>query len=363
MRIETFSSRNFRNLASEVISFSPGVNILVGDNGQGKTNILEAIQLFKFGRSFRTGRDGEMIRFGEEFCRVDAAILLQNGERDDYSAVFERNGSKRVKVSGKEIAKYSDLVGKYPCVLFGPQDVDLVGGAPVERRRFIDMAGCMAERTYLDILRDYRRVLQQRNAVLKQGRKAAERKIWDEELIAKGCALSEKRRSVVAALEKHVGRYDGALEAPFGFRLRYKPGFLDESMQVDDAAEAFSMKLSAMEDEEIRRGVTLVGPHRDDVKMLLHGKELKKYGSQGQKRLMALLLKLAEMAHLEEQLSERCVLLLDDVFSEFDNKIGSELKRLLGDDRQIFVTSPVALGWHDAHSSRIFCVSNGHISL
>lgn len=363
MRIETLSSTYFRNLASVNISFSPGVNIFVGNNGQGKTNILEAIHLFKFGRSFRTSKDADMIRFGEKFCRVEVASRLENAEQERYSLVIEQSGGKQLKISGKPVAKYSELVGKYPCVLFGPQDIELVGGPPVGRRRYVDMAGSMTDGVHLDLLRDYRRVLQQRNAALKQGKRSPEWKIWNEELIAKGCSLSGKRRGVVAAIEAHVRQFDGALKTPFGFRLQYRPGFIDESMREENAEHAFSMKLAAMEDEEIRRGITLVGPHRDDVRLLLGGKELKRYGSQGQKRLLAVILKLAELSYLEKQLGERCVLLLDDVFSEFDESIGSELKRLLGNDRQVFVTSPVPLEWNNAHSSRIFRVIEGGISL
>jgi DNA replication and repair protein RecF len=363
VRIETLSSTYFRNLAFDCISFSPGVNLFIGDNGQGKTNILEAVYLFKFGRSFRARRDSEMIRFGESFCRVEVTSKSERGEEDEYVLVMERGGGKQVKLSGKPVARYSELVGSYPCVLFGPQDIELINGSPVERRRFIDMAGSMTDRVHLDVLRDYRRILQQRNAALKRGKGAKEWKIWDEELIKKGCALSEKRGGVVDEIEKHVKRYDRTLKEPFKFRLRYRIDHLDTSAAVQNAEEAFSMKLAAVENEEMRRGVTMVGPHRDDVVMLLENKELKRYGSQGQKRLLSVILKLAEMSYLEKQLNERCILLLDDVFSEFDPSITFELKKILGDDRQVFVTSPVPLDWKETRSSEIFYVINGRVSL
>jgi DNA replication and repair protein RecF len=360
VHIETLSSTYFRNLTSDSISFIPGVNIFVGDNGQGKTNILEAIYLFKFGRSFRTGKDGDMIRFGEKFCRVEVISRNENGEQEKYALSIEHGGGKQAKVSGKAVAKYSELVGKYPCVLFGPQDMGLVSGSPAERRRFIDMAGSMTDRMHLELLRDYKRVLQQRNAILKQGKSSSQRKVWDDELISKGCALAEKRSGVVDAIESYVKQYDGALQAPFDFRMQYQPGFVDDSMQEENREEAFAMKLAAMEGEEVRRGITLVGPHRDDVRLLLAKMELKRYGSQGQKRLLAVILKLAELSYLEKRLRERCVLLLDDVFSEFDETIGAELKQLLGNGRQVFVTSPVAIEWDNAHSCRMFHVTEGN---
>jgi DNA replication and repair protein RecF len=359
VRIDTLSSTNFRNLASESLTFSPGVNILVGDNGQGKTNILEAIYIFKFGRSFRTSKDGDMVRFGENFCRVEVSTSTENDDRERYELTIEHGGGKQVKVSGKTVVRFSELVGKYPCVLFGPQDIDLVSGSPGERRRFIDMAGSMTDGTHIDVLRDYKRVLQQRNAAFKQRRTPAERKVWDGELIAKGTALADKRSKVVDAIEQHVKQYDGALETPFGFRMQYLRSFVDGSMQAANTEEAFAMKLAAMEDEEMRRGITLVGPHRDDMRLLIDNIELKRYGSQGQKRLLAVILKLAEMSYLEEGLSELCVLLLDDVFSEFDETIGVELKQLLGNRRQVFVSSPVPLEWETAPSSKVFHITNG----
>ncbi|NIM19340.1 MAG: DNA replication and repair protein RecF [Candidatus Latescibacteria bacterium] len=359
MLIETLSSTYFRNLASQTISFSPGVNLLVGENGQGKTNVLEAIYLFKFGRSFRTRRDSDMIRFGEDFCRVEIWSALERGDSEQFSLAVEASGAKQAKVSGKAISKFSELVGKYPCVLFGPQDLMLANGPPEERRRFIDMTGSMTDRSYLELLKGYRRALQQRNAALKLAAIPEERSLWDRELVEKGCALTERRTRVVEQIVRHVKRHSSTLSHLFEFSLDYKSSFMDESMAATDAREAFSMKLASMEEEEARRGVTLVGPHRDDVFLLEGGKDLKRFGSQGQKRLLAVLMKLAELSFLEAELEEPCVLLLDDVFSEFDATIGKRLMQLLNDGRQVFVTSPSQLEWKDARFMKKFRVEAG----
>ena len=170
MRIDLFSSTQYRNLLHDPVEFSARVNLFVGHNGQGKTNILEALQFFQFGRSFRTARDNELIRFDEPFCRFEVHVDTAGGERDVYAASVEREGTKRIKINKEEVGKYSALVGRYPCVLFGPQDLSLVSGYPAERRRFVDAAGSMTDKTYLQDLKDYRRVLKQRNAALKSGR-------------------------------------------------------------------------------------------------------------------------------------------------------------------------------------------------
>ena len=360
--IETLSSIFFRNLASKSIIFSPGVNILLGENGQGKTNMLEAIYLFKFGRSFRTRRDFDMIRFGEKFCRVEVECRFGNREREKYALVVEGGGLKQAWVSGKSVTRLSELVGRYPAVLFGPQDLQLVQGAPGERRRFFDMTGSMTDWGYFELLKEYRRILQQRNAVLKRKGKPAERTVWDEGLIRTGCALARKRIEIVAVIGEYIKQNTRIHSLPFEYSLAYENTIMIPGREDGDLESMFAMKLAVLEDEEIRRGVTLAGPHRDDIHFFTGGNDLKKFGSQGQKRLLAVLLKVAELNHLEGELKEPCVLLLDDAFSEFDSSIGARLMELLADGRQVFITSPVALEWENPRQNRTFSVAGGEIN-
>jgi len=169
LRIHRLSTTHYRNLVHEPIEFTAGVNVFVGPNGHGKTNVLEAIHFFKFGRSFRTARDTELIRFEEAFCRAEVQLSYATGDSESFAVSVERNGSKRVKIGEKETARLSDLVGRYPCVIFGPHDLELTSGAPAERRRYLDMTGSMTDPSYLEGLRGYRRVVAQRNAALKGG--------------------------------------------------------------------------------------------------------------------------------------------------------------------------------------------------
>lgn len=364
MRVETLATTQFRNLRHPVLSFAPGVNLFTGDNGQGKTNLLEAVFIFKFGRSFRTRRDDELIRFSESFCRSETACTFDDGHRERFSIAIERGGAKKVELSGAAGARLSALVGRFPVVLFGPQDLKLVAGQPGERRRFIDMVGSMTDPSYLSLLRGYRRVLSQRNAALKSRASPRERDSWNTELVDTGCALIGKRREVTAALDAELARHAAGLDVPARFSLSYQSEVLrDQSAAPDlDLRSVFEARLLSLESEELRRGTTLTGPHRDDIAIRREGEDVRRFGSQGQQRLAALLLKMAELSHLESRLRERCVLLLDDVFAEFDPAVTSRLQGVLQGDRQVLVTSPVPLDWAGAGDVTAFALRGGTVS-
>ena len=372
MRVDRLVCTQFRNLETIDLSFAPGVNLFVGDNGQGKTNILEAIQFFKFGRSFRTARDAELIRFGEDFCRVEVACALAAGDGERFAASIERAGAKKIKIHDKEIPRLSDLVGRYPCVLFGPTDLEIVSGAPAERRRFIDMVGSMTDPAYIRCAREYRRILTQRNAALKARAPDDEVNAWNTQIVTAGADLIALRRDLVAALETEMQAHARELHARYEFGLAYESTLLREAETMtaaageDDAptlADVFAVKLGSLEFEERRRATTLAGPHRDDVSVRLDDKDLRKYGSQGQRRLFAVLLKLAELSLLEKRLKEACVLLLDDVFSEFDRDIMTQLQHLLDGTRQVFVTSPVDLDWAESENAKVYRVKAGSVEV
>lgn len=361
MRIRRFTTTHFRNLQHEPIEFSPHVNLLIGGNGHGKTNALEAIYLFKFGRSYRTTRDSEMIRFGEAFCRVEVESEDASGDRHTFAASVERNGTKKVKLDGEEVPKYSELVGRYPIVVFGPDDLEIVSGYPAERRRFLDMVGSMTDRLYLEDLRAYRRVLSQRNAALKARRSEEAHGVWTEELIRCGCELASRREALVRAISAELEEHARTLEVPNTVVAGYESELIQGRPEEVTCEEQFAARLAAVEHEEVRRRTTLVGPHRDDVGLSFAGRDLRRYGSQGQCRLVAILLRLAELTYLERKLGESCVLLLDDLFSELDADISGKLKRYLDGQRQIFVTSPVDVQWHGDAETATWKICDGAI--
>lgn len=357
MHLLEISTTQFRNLAAGTAGFSPEVNIFVGPNGHGKTNMLEAIYFFKFGRSFRASRDIDLIRFGENYFRIVVVGVRDSGDREEYAGAVDEQGVKQITVNGAGIGRLSELVGTYPCVLFGPQDLKIINGFPQERRRFVDMAGSMADRGYLENVREYNRTLLQRNAALKAGCSREELAAWNEELVAKGCLLVRNRESTIGELTRFAGEFAAAVFETAAVEIRYACTM----EQSDGLEEQFAEQLAAAEPEERKRRTTLVGPHRDDLLLTLGGTDVKRFGSQGQKRLCAVLLRLAEMRYIEERLNERCMLLLDDLFSELDADNSARLMAVLRDRNQIFVTSPVSVNWEHAGETRTFRLSSGAV--
>lgn len=369
VRVDRFSSLDFRNLGPEAIEFGTGLNLLIGENGQGKTNLLEAIYYFRFGRSFRAQTDAELIRFDAPFCRAEAACTFADGRREVFSVSIERRGTqgvKSVKIDGQPLSRRSGLAGRFPAVLFGPTDLRIVAGEPEHRRRFFDMVGTMTDPDYLRAAREYRRCLEQRNAALKARASRDEMTAWNERLVSSGVELTVKRRQLVMAVELELVAHARDLESPFDYSMRYESTLLDAAVELNpadaDAAlpRVFHDQLGAVAFEESRRGVTLVGPHRDDVEFRLSSHDLRRFGSQGQRRLFAVLLKLAELTHIETELSESCTLLLDDVFAEFDPVIMGRLQGLFDGARQVFVTSPVEIDAAKTPGAALFRVSDGH---
>ena len=366
MRVLRFLSTSFRNLAPDEIEFGPGLNFIIGENGQGKTNLLEAVYFFRHGRSFRATNDTEMIRFDEPFCRAELHASFDDGHDESFAFSVERRGTKTIKIDGQVLPRRSDLAGRFPAVLFGPGDLRVVSGEPEHRRRFLDMVGTMTDPAYLRSARDYRRTLEQRNAALKARAGREELAAWNERLVASGVDLTSRRRELVGLIEIEMAAHARDVESPFAFSMRYESMLLDEAGDAitleAGLTRAFHEKLAAVASEEARRGITLVGPHRDDVAFHMAEHDLRRFGSQGQRRLFAVLLKLAELSHLEAELREPCVLLLDDVFAEFDAAIMAKLQRMLDGARQVFITSPVAI--HDLHApnARLYDVENGRVS-
>jgi DNA replication and repair protein RecF len=366
VRVDRVQTTNFRNLAGGTVEFGPALNILIGENGQGKTNLLEAIYYFRFGRSFRAPSDAELIHFDQPFCRIEVSSTFADGHTELFACGIERRGTsvhRSIKLSGQLLPRRSDLAGRFPTVLFGPNDLRTVSGEPEHRRRFFDMVGTTTDPRYLRAANEYRRALEQRNAALKARAARDEMEAWNERLVVPGVALILHRRDLALRLEALMSAEARLLDSPFAFSMRYESALLEPEavVEAERLQERFLERLLALAPEEMRRGVTLAGPHRDDVQFCLAGNDLRRFGSQGQRRLFAVLLKLAELAHLETELHEPCVLLLDDVFSEFDAAIMSRLQHVFDGQRQVFVTTPVDLPARESERTRVLHVKEGRV--
>jgi DNA replication and repair protein RecF len=355
----------FRNYARADIQFSPGLNVIYGDNAQGKTNLLEAVYVLATGRSHRTSRDQELVSQGAEAALLRATVTRRTGELL-MELTIGREARKTLKLNGIPERKIARLVGSMAVVFFSPDDLQLLKGPPAGRRRFLDIELCQISQTYLHHLARFNRVLHQRNILLRQPElEQAQLAVWDEQLLEAGAYLIARRAAAVARLAPLAAEFHRMLSAGREhLRMEYqsqawKPGDDPESPAVRHRLAAL---LAERRREEVRRQVTLVGPHRDDIGFFIDGEDARLYASQGQQRTCVLALKLAELRFMQEEIGESPILLLDDVASELDPHRRQYLLRAVDEGVQTFLSctdleSLSADSWPAVH--RRFCVRTG----
>ncbi len=343
MRITRVKLHNFRNLAPLEVAVSPRVNILLGRNGQGKTNFLEGLSYLALGRSWRTGRDRELIGFDEEFCHVTVEGRDDQGDSLKLTASLTREGKKKLEIDGQTLSRQADLVGHLSVVRFDPDEVELAKGSPEHRRRFLDYTLSLCSANYFRHLLDYRRAIAQKNRLLKQrdGSLQGQLDAFDGELVRCGVPLLVERARFLETLEEHTREAYREL-APRGGRLELRiTTTVERGEQEDEDAtrEAFVRRLEEMRAQEITMKHALVGPHRDRLEVDLGGHSLRRYGSQGEKRTASIALKLAQGELLYERTNERPVVLLDDIFSELDRHRTEALQTRLHREHQLFIAT------------------------
>ena len=332
--LTTLALRDFRNLARLDLEIPDAGAVVIGENGQGKTNLLEAIYYLHLLRSVRGARDVDIVRFGAAGFHI--AARTGGGKHHELSAGFERQGRrKRVKVDGAEPARLSDALGALPCVLFSPADVDLVAGAPSSRRRYLDILLALSSRPYLAALQRYRAALAQRNAALRDalrsaGGRAEQRvAVWEAPLAEHGAVLWRER---VRWSERAAGRFAelcAAIGEQAPVEMRYATALEPDSTEVEEVVRTLARSLEQKRALDMRRGLTHAGPHRDDLALTLDGRELRAFGSAGQQRTAAIALRLLEAETLHHRLGAAPLFLLDDPFAELDARRSSRILELL----------------------------------
>lgn len=355
MFLQRLALRNFRNFEDEVVEFPERGAALIGDNGQGKTNLLEAVYYLEIFRSFRGARDEQIISFGSEHFRVEGRLSgSDSGEEVTVAAGYAREGRcKKVTLDGKEPARVGEAIGRLGAIVFTASDVEIVAGGPGARRRFLDITLSLVEPGYLPLLQRYRQVLSQRNGLLRDGASATELAAWNEGLVDAGSRISEARARWVLSRQAAFSRYYSAISGGQAGGLEYVPsipepahGTVAETAQVDLWAEAFSDQLERLAERERRRGLTVVGPHRDDLSFWVSGGlesvRLRSFGSAGQQRTAAVALRMVEAETLRVSRGRRPIVMLDDVFAELDPQRAERVVELLTAEEwgQILLTSP-----------------------
>lgn len=345
MIFRTLYLENFRNIES--LSFAPGegVNVIWGDNAQGKTNLIEALWLFTGAKSFRRTRDSELLRFGAERAMLKASFF---SEGRDQTAEIIFSPSKSMKKNGIEIRGPSDYAGTCGGVVFSPEQMNFFRDGPKERRRLIDTSLCQISPKYLSVLSDYKKVLEQRNSLLKDVKFHAQLldllDVYDEQLSRLGGILTRTRIRYGKSLEeKAQGIYEGISGGREKFSAFYMSTILpeeeraDPEVSMDEWADLLRERLRATRASDLEHGATACGPHRDDLLISLDGKPAPTFGSQGQQRSCILALKLAEAKLLGERMGEPPLILLDDVMSELDSSRRGYILNSIGES-QIFLT-------------------------
>lgn len=357
MYIESLELNNYRNYESLSMEFEDGTTILYGDNAQGKTNILEALYVSTTTKSHRGSRDKEMIRLGYEEAHIRMCVNKnQMSHRVDMH--LRGNRSKGVAIDGIPIKRSSELLGICNIIFFSPEDLSIIKNSPSERRRFIDMELCQLDKVYCHDFMKYNKILNQRNALLKQIYFNPSLKdtldIWDGQLVDYGSRVIRTRESFIKQVSDIMREIHGRLTGEHEqIHVEY-----DKCVEADKFADMLHMK----RDKDLKYQTTSVGPHRDDLSFFINDIDVKSFGSQGQQRTTALSLKLSEISLVRQLIGENPVLLLDDVMSELDSKRRDYLMDSIKDIQTIITCT----GYDDfiknrMHINNIFKVINGTV--
>ena len=360
---------NFRNYSELQISFENNVNLILGENAQGKTNVMESIYVLGMAKSHRTSKDREMIRWNEDYGKIKGRLQNSRGTVP-LELIISKKG-KKAKFNHIEQKKLSSYVGNMNVVMFAPEDLHLVKGSPQVRRRFIDMEIGQVSPVYLYDMSQFQKVLQQRNQYLKQIQGSKKQKdlvflnILTEQLIELAVKVMKKRYEFIQMLERWAQPiHEGISRGLEKLEIQYKPSVevlkdLDWSKMIKILEEKFH----EVRDKEIERGMTLIGPHRDEILFFVNGKDVQRFGSQGQQRTTALSVKLAEIDLIYSEIGEYPILLLDDVLSELDDYRQSHLLTTIQGKVQTFVTTTSVDGidHQTLKEATTFIVKNGEM--
>ena len=355
MVLRELELRHFRNLGIQELHFPPEGVAVIGDNAQGKTNLLEAIYYLESFRSFRGAGDGEMTAFSEDVFYLKGSV---DGDTPaTVSAGFDRKRKKKkVSVDGTDALRISSALGRLGAVVFSPSDVELVSGGPRVRRRFLDVLLSLNRNGYVKALTGYRKALAQRNAALKANARAAAVGAWDQGLVGHGARVTHMRDEWATTWSGPFAAYCTAISGCDPVAMTYRPDLADggggprvgEAVGADEGLvrERFRVRLAESWETDVRRGVTTTGPHRDDLLLTItsQGRSLRArtFGSGGQRRTAALALRLAEAATIRRERGTEPILLLDDAFAELDEGRSRQVMELLRSEGtgQVVLTAP-----------------------
>lgn len=340
MTVNSVKIKNFRNIADLSFAADKGVNVIYGENAQGKTNILESIWLFTGCKSFRGAKENELIKFGEDFAKIN--LEFSDNIREKKSEIIITDKKKTSYLNGVSLRSTAELIGSFYAVIFSPVHLSLIKDGPSARRKFLDTALCQLKPSYAEHLAGYKRALIQRNALLKDLHLNSQLydmlDTWDDQLARySACVIKERLQYIDLLSEYSKNIYSGISENKENFSVYYSKNELSKDLPVKDIYLNEIENLKNSRKEDIFSKTTTVGPHRDDIEILINNVSARSFGSQGQQRSCALALKLGESEIIKKVTGETPVALLDDVMSELDEKRQDYVLNHIN-DRQVFLT-------------------------
>ena len=373
MYLSTLKLRNFRNHADPFFEFGEGINVLLGDNGQGKTNVIEAISYLCLTKSFHSSADALAVMFGQDLFEIDGVVISGHGGDHRVRVAYQQStGEKVFSINRAHVEPLSSVIGRFPIVISSPEHAPITSGGPVERRKFVDFVISQSSAVYFETLLEYRRVVRHRNRILLDGKFSRHDPgsllpPWDEQLVKYGSHLMMKRKKFITEFQQYLGssyhHLAGCDEEP---TIEYQPVSPIAGIEDETGFQALlQSELRSKSFEEKRTGATLVGPHRDEFAFKINGLDLRKFASQGQHKTFLVALKIGEFFYLKERCEETPIMLLDDVFSEIDEHRGKRLLDFVGELSQTFITTTNPRFFGDTISfgerNRLFFLQEGKI--
>lgn len=370
MILKELSLKDWRNYDEQTLALHPTLNIFLGPNGQGKTNLLESIYYLCYGKNFRGNKDRELVHWNRQYFRLEALFMLDETSRTHHLEIYyDAVRRKAIKLNGVKYGRLRSLPTRLSAVLFTPDDLGIIKGGPAERRRFIDRELDALYVDYDTTRHSYERVTSQRAELLRDIRRhRADKSLlvpWNLQLVELGVRMIRRRMDLLAFLVPQARRVHAFLTGHKGsFNVTYQSS-LGQVLHEDDAAMKthFLDLLAEVEDEEIARGASLIGPHRDDLVFYENGIDLRTYGSQGQQRTAILSMKMAAIDAYEQHLDQKPLLLLDDVMSELDfDRQRAVMEIVIKKKIQTFITGTgLDFTFKNFGYDPVFQINDGHI--
>lgn len=360
MYIKSIELRNFRNYEKEKIFFSGKTNILYGKNAQGKTNVLEAIALFASGKSHRRAADRDLIKIGEETAGIYIEFESEGCEKN-AEIIISKGKKKFIKLCGENLRRTSELLGVFGCVVFSPEELSLINGAPELRRNFTDLFLSSHKPLYYSNLKKYNKILKQKNNLLKKADEKISQTldIWNEELASAGAEITAYRKNFIKEINPEANKaFCEITNGKESIEIKYIPSVSCESENKEDIKNTLLCGMNKKKEAEMFLGTSVIGIHRDDFSFFINGENAKIYASQGQQRTAVISLKIAQSEMIKEKNGEYPIFLLDDVMSELDFERRKYLAEKIT-DKQVIIT---CTDRYEAENAKYFSVENGKVT-